>query len=295
MSDYPVLIPLIAGALYSVASLFIRKASLAGLRPMVQMAVTSLACVAFIVPFQMATRPGGLPDSWLFPAIYAVAFFLGQFFAVLTLRFGDSSIQTPLMGTKVLIVPVVVSILFRRALPPQLWTAAVLATVGVAVISAARGAMRGVQRRAILAALCSALFFAIADVIVAEFGPRMPDEAFAAAGFILVALLMIPYVAITRWIHPDAFAGLRAGGRWLALGTLFFTMQFALMITVLSRFGDAPRFNVLYSSRGLWSVVLLFSVNALGAGHHMERAGTGLVVRRLIGAGLLTAAVALAV
>lgn len=293
MTDYPVIFPLGAALLYSVAALFIRKASLAGLRPMVQMAITSLAAAAFIIPYELATKPAGFPDQWYLPAISAVGFFLGQLCAVLTLRYGDSSIQTPLMGTKVLIVAVMVSIVFGRSLPPQIWTAAVLATLGVAVLSFSRASARAAHGRAIVAALCSATFFAISDITIAEFAPHMPDHAFVAASFVMVSLLMVPYVLITWRVYPDAFSEIRSGGVWIALGTLFFVVQFALMIAVLSRFGDAPRFNVLYSSRGLWSAILLIVVNAAGAGHHMERAGGGVAVRRLVGAGLLTAAVAL--
>ena len=75
---------------------------------------------------------------WIWPLIGGVGFFLGQVFTVLAVRVGDVSVQTPLMGIKVLFVAAFSFMLDPAPIPIEAWLAAGLAAVVVFLISRSR-------------------------------------------------------------------------------------------------------------------------------------------------------------
>ena len=87
----------------------------------------------------------------------------------------------------------------------------------------------------------------------------------------------------------------RAAWRWLAPGSVLLAIQAAGMAYTLGAHGRATVVNILYSTRGLWSVL---AIGLLGAwlGTDGEQKLPGAVFgRRLFGAGLMFAAVALVI
>ena len=66
------------------------------------------------------------------------------------------------------------------------------------------------------------------------------------------------------------------------------------MCYTLSTYGDVARTNIVYSLRGMWGVIFAWLLaRALKSGE--ADASRATMMRRLIGAGLLTAAVVLAI
>ena len=77
---------------------------------------------------------------------------------------------------------------------------------------------------------------------------------------------------------------------WLAAGAACFAVQGLMFITSISIYRQATSANVLYSSRGLWSVVAVW-----GIGHWFtnreQHLGARVLVWRFVGAILLMAAI----
>ena len=75
-------------------------------------------------------------------------------------------------------------------------------------------------------------------------------------------------------------------------GTFFIALQSVIFVTALGIYRQATAANVIYSSRGLWSVVLVWAIGHWF--HSQERKLGGSVLRwRLAGAFLMTAAILL--
>jgi hypothetical protein len=139
---------------------------------------------------------------------------------------------------------------------------------------------------AALAAAC----FAVADVLVQRFAPIWGVGRFLPAMFGWVAIFSL---GLPPFFDAPLSRLPRETWRWLAPGALLLAAQAAGMAYTLGTHGRATAANVLYGTRGLWSVL---AVGLLGAwlGSAEERAlPASLLRRRLLGAGLMLAAVAL--
>lgn len=287
-----VLGPLIAALLYAVATFFSRTALRGGVRTGLQFAVTNITMS--LVVGSVALAAGGrliLDSPW--PYLTALLFLLGNLMIFIALRAGDSSIQTPLMGMKVLFVPLVVSLAFGEAVPREIWLASVLAALAVFLIGFRRDALGSFHLLPIMATLAATLFFAGSDSIIAELSGPIGNFSFMATFLFLVCVLSVPVgvLALRRQLRDGAAPAWRP----LLLGSVLMALQFAFFVSVLSFYSDAPRSNIIYSSRGLWSVLFLFLANALGRGHFMESVPSSVVAQRFAGAMVLVVAIGFAI
>lgn len=233
--------------------------------------------------------PGG--GRWFEPMLAGALFFLGQVYTFRALQAGDVSVATPVMGTKVLFVTVLGALLTAQKIPSSTWTAAILTTIAVALLGIGKPSQRGRTARTILLASASAFFFAATDVLVQKWAPAWGAFLFIPVLFATSALLSVSLI-------PKFSASLRTipalTWKTLAPGCLLIALQALGMAVTLAVFGKAPEANVIYSTRGLWSVVLvLIAARHLDAGERTLTRGT--LFARLAGSLLLVAAVALVV
>jgi hypothetical protein len=89
---------------------------------------------------------------------------------------------------------------------------------------------------------------------------------------------------------------LRAIGRvnftWLLSGALLIGLQVTGVAYSVMVFGAATKVNVLYNTRGVWSVLLVWAFGHW-VGNTERSLGTAILTRRLFGAILLLAAIVL--
>lgn len=166
------LVPLMAAVAFAVGSLVYKRAFAegAGIAHAVILNNAALA-VAFLPLFWVDPRP--VPWGLVhLPAITATTFVLGHLLNVLSLRLGDVSVATPLLGAKVVMVALLGRVVFDWPVAPAQFVAAALATGGVLVMGAADwhgGRRTGLT---ILLALGCALCFAFTDVLIQLLGRR---------------------------------------------------------------------------------------------------------------------------
>lgn len=288
--------PLFAALVYSVAVLLIRKSDKAG-TDTVTRAVTSLLFLsgAPLAVFLVAGE-GELPQQWLWPAVAGACFIGGQIFTLIALELGDSSVQTPLMGVKAILVPMVLALGFGSALSAELWTAAGITAAAVFVIGYNPRGARNLTVGTVVASVVSAVLFAATDAIVSEKAVQLGRNAFLSG--MLLAVFATAATAAAALVAGNVRrpkGGRTGGGLFLLLGSTLLAVQFGTMVTVIGTFGNGAEANILYSTRGLWSVVLLLLANSFGVGHHMEHADRREIVRRFAGAALLIVAVVIVV
>lgn len=299
MSTGALLFPLCAAFGYACGAIAIKRSLVSGLYGGWVSIVCNLVMALF---FQwLWLLPGKLPALPLIlaPVICGLLFFLGQICTFRALSTGDVSVSTPLLGTKVILVALFSVFLLGKPLPVSWWGASLLATLGIALISYVPG---GSHRKLVAAvgwSLAAAAVFALTDVFVQSWVPRVGYTRFAPVMFGvagLCSLFQLPrQLARTRppGVGADSHGVIRAGFLWLIAGALLLALQSLGMYSAIGLYGSATLTNILYGSRCLWSVLLVWVLGSLLPERPPGGEGSALMFRRLLGATLLLAAMAL--
>ena len=295
------LLPLGSGLGYACGALSIQRALGEGLSGRV---VNLLCNTTMAVLFQILwLMPGvGNPPSacffkgflWVFPACCGLLFFLGQIFTFRAIATGDISVTTPLLGTKVILVALLSVVLLGKALPFSWWQACLMASIGIALISYIPGGSHRRMTEAVVWSLAAALIFALTDVLVQWWVPAVGYNRFAPVMFGTTGLLSLCYLPGvfgrfgkgTATIPPRALP-------WLLTGATLLSVQSLGMYSAIGLYGNATLTNLLYGSRCLWSVLIVWTAGVLIKGWPRGDTSPPVMIRRLIGASLLLAAMAL--
>lgn len=293
MSPGALLLPLGAGLGYSVGVLRIRAAIGRG----VPGASVNLGCNAVMaLLFQVLwLLPAGTSASYRVmaaPMLCGLLFFLGQIFTFRAIAAGDVSVSTPVLGTKVVFVALFSALLLGIRLPFSWWCASLLASLGIAFISYVPAGGHGGLASSVAWSLAAAAVFALTDVMVQRWVPSV--------GYTRFAPVMFGTMGLCSMIHlPQMLRGIRRSGTspgrishsqgmlLLLPGALLLAVQALAMYSAIGLYGSATLTNILYGSRCLWSVLLVWFISGRG------EESSSVMTRRFAGALLLFGAMAL--
>ncbi len=268
------LLPLLSSVLYVCGALFLKQAGGYGVGVWRTTFVANLICgAAFnVLWFLGGTFPA--VTLWWQPAVVALLFLAGQMLSFLAIERGDVS----------------VALVLDESVTTALWLAAILSSVGIVFLN--RGGGNQPHHHAgitivlgILAAACYALF----DVLVQKWSPAWGAGRFLPMLMWFVALYSF---ALIPFFHAPLRDVPRPAWRPLLCGGCFIAAQGIFLISSLSLYGKATAINVVYSSRGLWSVLAVWWLGHWFANKERER-GVKVLGWRLLGALLLMAAIVL--
>lgn len=251
-----------------------------------------IANVAGAALFQPLHLLGGTlhPHLWWQPVSLGACFVAGQWLSFLAIDRGDVSVATPVLGLKVLLVAVFVTLLTGTLLRWQLWAAAFLAIAGIGLLNR-RGnhAAHHHVGRTILTAGSAAMFYAIFDVLVQKWAPAWGLGRFLPLTMAVSGLLSFAFIPM---FHASLSSISGATWRWLLAGTVLMGANSVIFTGTIAHWGNAAAANVLYSSRGLWTVALvgLFGHWVKSREQHVGRA---VLVARFAGALLMMLAILL--
>lgn len=233
---------------------------------------------------------GNVPDvsAWWQPPAAAILFFSGQVFTLLALNTGDVSVATPVLGIKILLVALLTTVLIGDPLGARLWTAAGLSTLAIALLNIDRGHPHSRVGRTIVLAALGAAAYASFDVIIQKFSSTWGTGRILPIVMVIGALYSIPLRQFDR--HPIGFTTSRAYRPWLFGGAACFAVQGLMFITSISIWRQATTANILYSSRGLWSVIGVWAIGHWFVNRE-QHLGAKVLVWRLLGAVLMMAAI----
>lgn len=295
------LLPLASALGYVAAVLMVKRASAHGVGLWRTAFVSNVAMGVCFSPLWLL---GGNAPEWITlgqAALCAALFFTGQVFTFAALA-GDVSLATPVLGLKIIFVAGASALLIADPVRPALWIAAALGTAavvllqatprGAPVVAGGKPASGGGQKpgRTVALAAGAALAFALCDVLVQRFTPAWGPGRFLPLVFGLVgvfSLALIPAFSAPLRTIP------RAAWLWLVPGSVLLAMQAAGMGFTLGVHGRATAANILYSTRGLWSVLAIGLLGAWLGTADERKLPSEVFRRRLWGAGLMMAAVAL--
>ena len=285
----PLVLIACAAAIYAVGALVVKRATDLGVGAW---RTAFVANMILAVLYQSLLVFGGTVhlELWWQPAIVALCFVAGQWFTFMSLDRGDVSVATPVLGLKILLVAGLVTAWTGETLRWQLWLAAALATAGIVLLNLRRGAgPHPAAGRTVLTAGLAAACYAMLDVLVQRWSPLWGLGRFLPLVAALSGVFSLAFIPMFR---APLSAIPRATWRWLLGGTITIGLQSMVFVTTVAHWGHAAAINVVYSSRGLWSVVLVWLF-----GHWVQsreqQLGRDVLVGRLAGALLMMLAIGL--
>ncbi|MBP6507378.1 MAG: DMT family transporter [Opitutaceae bacterium] len=290
--DFPayLFIPLACGLLYVVSMLALKRAGDFGVGIWRTTFLANWACALVFLPFWLmhGFAPVPLGAYWQ-PAVIAVIFLLGQILMFLAITRGDVSVATPVMGAKVLLVALFSSFLHIGQVPLQWWIAAALSMAALGLLNLGGGTQHRRIGRTVTLTLLSATLYALSDVLVQKWAPSWGAGNFFPPMFFLVGLYSFALLAFAR----GGLAGINPGAwGWVGLGAGCNALTNAGIALTLGIWGNATAVNIVYSSRGLFSVLLVWGVGHWFANQE-QHAGRAVLLSRLVGAAAMIAAIGL--
>ena len=302
MSPTALFLPIGAGLGYACGAIAIKRALGAGASGgSVNLLCNSVMAVLFQLLWLL---PGRVNDPLLLlaPLGCGLLFFLGQVFTFRAISSGDISVATPLLGTKVVLVALFSVFLIGKPLPGLWWIASMFASVGIALISYAPG---GSHRRLAVTvgwSFSAAAVFALTDVCVQKWVPSVGYSRFAPVMFGSTGIFSLVYLPSLFTSPRNASAHSQrsclpgypeASLPWLFGGALLLAIQALAMYTAIGLHGSATLTNILYGSRCLWSVLLVWILGAVAGDFSSHENRFAIMTRRFLGALLLLVAMAL--
>jgi len=288
--QFGLLLPLACALLYVFGALAVKRAAVLGVGVWRTGFLSNWAIAVFFVPVWFMS--GGAPHSWADygqPATTALLFLGGQVLMFGALGAGDVSVTTPVMGTKVILVALFSSVLHVGAVPLQWWVGAVLSTAAIVLLHLGEGAKHRRVGRTVLLAFCSAASFGLGDVFLQKWVPAWGPGNFFPPMFLLAALFSCAFVPM---FSAPLTALDRRAWRWAAPAAVVLALNNAGIVLSIGLVGSATAVNIVYSLRGLFSVVLVWAVGHWFSSEEKHLAGS-VFRNRLIGAGLMIAAIVL--
>lgn len=287
------LLPLVSAVLYVVGALLLKRAADLGADVWRTTRVINYTTALLSAPLWLLG--GTIPSAslWWQPAVAGMFFFAGQIFTLLALSTGDVSVATPVLGVKILLVALLTAVLIGDPIGARLWTAAALSSAAIALLNISKGGTRAQPHTRVgttiaLAALGAAAY-ACFDVLVQKWSPVWGTGRIVPIAMACAAVYSLPLRRFDAPRRAPSEQASPAYTRWLIGGAVCFAVQGLMFISSVSIYRQATSANVLYSSRGLWSVVAVW-----GIGHWFtnreQHLGARVLAWRLVGAILLLAA-----
>ncbi|MBQ16576.1 MAG: hypothetical protein CMJ65_05575 [Planctomycetaceae bacterium] len=265
---------------------------------------TTLIVVTWItaLSFSALTLIGGSmqPASLLWqPAVVGALFLAGLGFTFLGVEIGDVSVVAPVQGVKVLLVPAMALLVVDDEADTRIWIAALVALCGIWFVQSTDGSVeRSKVRFSVGCALLAAVSLTFFDLFIQRWAPAWGAGYFLPLSFACTALLSLGLLPMARRLHPyrrrSGQQTIRSQLCWpLIAGSLLMAVQAFGMTYTIARFGDATRANIVYSARGLWGVLLTWTLSR-SLGLTPTSPSTTLMLKRLAGAILIGVSIALA-
>lgn len=284
----PHLLALLAAVLYAFGALVVKR----GGQFQVGVWRTAFCCnVVTALLFLPLLAWGGTlhPELWWQPVVVALSFIVGQWLTFLSLEHGDVSIATPVLGLKILLVAIFATLAGGESLPGRVWIASALATGGIALLNRSGSSSHKRVGLTICTAGLAAAAYAFFDVCVQHWSPIWGRGRFLPLTIGLAGVLSFAF--IPRFSAP-LFSLPRSAWKWVLGGAALIAGQSVIFVSLVATWGKAAQANVVYSSRGLWSVLLVWTI-----GHYLGSTESNLDRRvlawRLAGALLMMAAIVL--
>ncbi|MDD5262989.1 MAG: EamA family transporter [Methylacidiphilales bacterium] len=281
---------MVSAFLYALSALAIKRSIELGIGPWRMTFLSNAMMAVLFGPFVFFGHGPLTFTPWWPPVLFGFLFFIGQVLTFLSLTRGDVSIVTPILGSKVVLVAVFLVVLLHEKLRASVWVAAILTTAGIALLQQGNHqAHRGRILRTVLLSIATSCCFALVDIITKYWCPLIGFFRMLPASFLVTFLLSFALLPFFRkpLIHlPEK------SGKVLLLAIILLALQSVGMAIAIGYYGDAAGSNIVYGSRGLWSIALVWWI-----GHHFKndesKTSLRILLFRVAGSALILSAIIL--
>ena len=284
------LYPLASAILYSIGNLFLKQAISEGGGMIRSLFASNIVLSLGFTPLVFALDAAPDWNYWMWPVLAGIVYFLGQLFTIFAIQSGDVSVQTPLMGIKLLFVAAFSYTIRPDEVPPLLWVGAAVCTVGIFLIGGGNVSAFKKSGRTVVLTLIACFFFGATDTLSsyrsADFG-RIPFILLMASVVFTLSLGLIPFFRIPLRKTP------KKALKWMGIGAAAIGLQAFILVLALTTFGQATEINIVYSSRAIFGILLVLCFASRLGNLEAANAGRKVMRNRLVGALLLCAAIAL--
>lgn len=287
-----ILFPSISALLYAFGAMLLKRSSQLGVGLWRTTFVANLIVAALFSVLWLRGGEPFHPELLWQPGLIALCLFFGQTMQFLALERGDVSVAVPVFGIKVVLVAFFTPLITGEGVTLKLWLAAVLSVLGIVLLNR-KDATQPPRNLGItlLAGGAGAVCFAMFDVLVQRWGPAWGAGRLLPCIFWINAVLsfslIFKFSAPLRAVRKEAWP-------WLVLGSALLGTQSILFVCTLAIYGKATAANVIYSSRGLLSVALVWLIGHWFANEEQDL-GAKVMRWRMIGAAVMLSAIALVI
>ena len=201
---------------------------------------------------------------------------------------GEVSLMTPIMGIKIMFVIFFSRILLNTSIPHSITLAGIICCMAVFIMGWQKKTLHSSNKLVITIslALCACISYALCDVIMQKYAPNFTRNAMLSLTTVAMPLSIIPFL-------PRFFKDVvRSNKTTLAVGaTSAIIMVFEMYLMFLSIVGEvgAALCNILYNTRGIISVIVIFIVGKFIK--EMKEVSKTSALQRIIGASMILGAV----
>lgn len=294
MNDLPIflILPLGLGLMYSLAAIAFKRALEEEIDIWRIIFFSNLATGILLIPLLLFVNKPHTGALFYQPILAGLAFFAGIVLNILAIHRGDVSVATPLLGTKVLFVAFFTVVVLSEPVFPSLWMATMLVVVSFKLLQGFGNRPATRFWPTVLFALGSSCAFALCDVFFQAWARLWGIGLFIPIVFTIVLILSFGL----RYGFPrktGAFS--TVARRWLIAGCILNGLQTVGMFICVGFFrhaNAATAVNIVYNSRGIWSVLLVWLVGHWFGNIEREQ-GARIMMPRLAGSVLLLSAIIL--
>src|SRR5688572_21196965 len=232
----PVLLPVASAVVYVAAALFLKRASEAGAGVWRMTRLCNLVTALLFAPLWLLGGTIPAPSLWWQPAVVALLFLAGQVLTMVSLRIGDVSVVTPVMGLKIILVALMTAALLSERLPVELWVAAGLSSAGIGLLNFSRPAADKPLGKTILTAILAAASYALFDVLVQKWAP-----VWGAGRFLPVMMgIAAVYALMIRVPAGEAAVLSKKASLWRTCGAVCLGWQAVMLVSSIAVYRHAP-------------------------------------------------------
>jgi drug/metabolite transporter (DMT)-like permease len=250
------LLALLAGLIYAGGAIAGKKALELGCGQMRAVILSNLILSLCFIPHLFISSGWPTLRELGIGAGLGSIFLLAQALLFRALRAGDASMVSPLMGVKSILVAFLLVLLglSHEPLASSTWVAAGLTAIAVGLIGwPARNSGR-TSAKGIILAIASAASFSLLDSMVPHFSHQTDpvQMLFCIFGSLgLLTLVLLP------WREEAIFRRSDPGDTWAWRSGILIALQAVLMSTAIACYRVPTEVNIVYSSRGLWTILFV--------------------------------------
>lgn len=285
-------LPLVAAILFAGAALLMKRTTRWGIEIWRVSFVCNVMSALAFQPFWLLADHLPPWSLWWQPLLVALLYVAGQILTLTSLSQGEISVAAPVLGLKIVFVPIFLWVLGAGLLPVNTWLACLGATLAVMLLNSTDGVnTRDKVMFSIVTATSGAAAFALFDVCVQLWSPTWGRGAFLPVMMAMSTLLSLGLLPFFK--QPLSAIPAAAWPSLLGAAALI-ALQAVAIVASVAFWERVAVSNVVYSTRGLWSLAGVWLLGRI-LGASDSSLTPRIFVLRSAGALLLFASIALLV